>query len=213
MDKTEAAKSIFNKYAKAYQEQFMDISRYHDTLDHFCELIVKPDAHILDIACGPGNITKYLLQKKPHCQLLGIDIAPNMIELAQKNNPTAKFSILDARMINQLESQYDGIVCGFGLPYLAKEEATQMIKDAADLLLPKGLLYLSTIDGNYEQSGWKSSSSGKSGATYTYYYNDNLLSDILKECGFTPQESWHKSYLNGKGEEVVDLVMLSTLDE
>lgn len=213
MDKTEAAKSIFNRYAQVYQDKYMDISRYHDTLDHFCESIRNPDANILDIACGPGNITQYILQKRSGYKVLGLDIAPNMIQLAKKNNPTAEFQLLDARLIAQLTHQYNGIICGFGLPYISKEDATQMIKDAASLLLPDGVLYLSTMEGDYEQSAWKSPSSGKNEAAYTYYYSIDLLDVILKESGFTLLKFWRKAYSDEKGNEVVDLVLISKLSK
>ena len=41
----------------------MDISRYHELLDLFCEQLAKENPDILDLACGPGNISQYLLQK------------------------------------------------------------------------------------------------------------------------------------------------------
>ena len=55
----------YNKLAESYKEKFMDLDLYDDTYDLFCKLITKPNANIFEIACGPGNITKYLLQKRP----------------------------------------------------------------------------------------------------------------------------------------------------
>ena len=64
MDKTKIAVAIFNKYASEYQDKFMDLALYHDTFDLFCNLLVRENPTILELACGPGNITKYLLKKK-----------------------------------------------------------------------------------------------------------------------------------------------------
>jgi len=52
----------------------------NDTYDFICNSIDKPNAKLLEIGCGPGNITKYLIAKRPDFDIFGIDIAPNMIE-------------------------------------------------------------------------------------------------------------------------------------
>src|SRR5690606_3808601 len=100
----------------------------------------------LEIGCGPGNITKYLLSKKPDFDILGIDIAPNMVELAKQNNPTAHFALMDCRQINQLDTKFDGIIGGFCLPYLTRVESEKLISDASDLLNDNGLIYLSFVE-------------------------------------------------------------------
>jgi trans-aconitate methyltransferase len=67
----------------------------------------KVNPKILEIGCGPGNLTKYLLSKRPDFDILGIDIAPNMIEFAGKSNPTASFAVMDSRQYKKSESEID----------------------------------------------------------------------------------------------------------
>ena len=38
-----------------------------------CNLITKDKAKLLEIGCGPGNITKYLLSKRTDFNIFGID--------------------------------------------------------------------------------------------------------------------------------------------
>ena len=144
MDKLQMAINVFNKRAVQYQDKFMDVALYHDSFDLFCNSIPKQTAAVLEIACGPGNITRYLLEKRPDFQLLGIDLAPNMLELARSNNPQAEFMLMDGRDILRLNKLFDGIMCGFCLPYLSREEAVKMIGDAARLLLPGGIFCCKT---------------------------------------------------------------------
>jgi hypothetical protein len=40
-----------------------------------------------------------------------------MIELTKKNNPLAKFSVIDFKDISNLKTICDGITCGFCIPY------------------------------------------------------------------------------------------------
>src|SRR5687767_9736318 len=119
MDRYEETRRIYDKVAGAYQEKFMELDLYDDTYDLFCELVPQPGAALFEIGCGPGNITRYLLNKRPDLRIEAIDLAPNMIALAQQNNPSASFSVMDCRDIDRIEKQFDGIVCGFCMPYLS----------------------------------------------------------------------------------------------
>jgi predicted TPR repeat methyltransferase len=74
-------------------------------------------------------------------------------------------------------------LCGFGLPYLSKEDAIKLIGDAASLLVPGGVLYLSTMEGDYSSSGMQTSSSGDS--LFMYYHEAGYLLEALKACGFS----------------------------
>ena len=75
MDKYQVTVGTFNKLADAYQEKYMNFDFYFDTYDKFCELVANDSATILEVACGPGNITKYLLSKCAGFKIEGIDLA------------------------------------------------------------------------------------------------------------------------------------------
>jgi trans-aconitate methyltransferase len=96
MDRYKETFETWNKVASLYEDKFMDLDLYNDSYDFICNLITKDNAKLLEIGCGPGNITKYLLSKRPDFNIFGIDIAPNMIELAKKNNPAASFAMMDS---------------------------------------------------------------------------------------------------------------------
>ncbi len=182
MDKNKQAVSVFDRQAKVYQAKYMDISMYTASLDSFCNTIEKPDAKILDIGCGPGNITMYISQKLPDSKITGIDLAPSMIELAQKNNINARFEVMDCRSIAKLTQRYDAIICGFCLPYLNKLEAKKLIKDCRNLLKPGGLIYLSTMEGNHESSTLVTGTTGDQ--IFTHYYSADFLIGQLESKGF-----------------------------
>jgi 2-polyprenyl-3-methyl-5-hydroxy-6-metoxy-1,4-benzoquinol methylase len=113
MDQYEETFNTWNNIAAIYQDKFMDLQLYNDSYDFICNSLTIYKAKLLEIGCGPGNISKYLLSKKPDFDILGIDIAPNMIQLAKVNNPTATFKVMDSRQIMDLNTKYDGIICGF----------------------------------------------------------------------------------------------------
>ena len=119
MDNYQKTFETWNKVAELYQDKFMYLDLYNDTYDRFCELIEKPDPAIFEIGCGPGNITKYLLNKRPDFKIFAIDVAPKMIELARANNPTADFAVMDCRQIGSLRLKFDAIIpAGLAVIYL-----------------------------------------------------------------------------------------------
>ncbi|MGV3588088.1 MAG: class I SAM-dependent methyltransferase [Adhaeribacter sp.] len=182
MNRYEITFQTWNKVAAIYQDNFMDLDLYNSTYAEFCELIQKPKPQIFEIGCGPGNITKYLLSRRPDFNIWAIDVAPNMIALARKNVPEANFTLMDCRTINTLSTKFDGIMCGFCMPYLSKEASAKLLKDCADLLNPGGIFYCSTIEGDYEKSGYESGSNSRD-KMFVYYHQESFLRQALKANG------------------------------
>ena len=202
------AAAVFNKNAFTYQGKFMDVSLYKEALDIFCAHIPKQNAAILELACGPGNITRYLLNKRPDFKILGTDLAPDMLDLAAVNNPEAEFRLMDCRDLSSTEGQYDAIMCGFGLPYLSEEEAIKLIQDSALHLNSGGVLYLSTMEEDEQnKSGIRRSSSGDE--LYQYYHQAAYLTDALRESGFTILSLQRIGYPANDDTTVTDLVIVA----
>ena len=181
-NKTAIAVGIFDKLANLYQERFMDVSLYTDSFHAFCDALSKPDATILEVACGPGNVTRFLLDIRPDFKIHGTDLAPAMLELARQNNPTAVFSLLDCRQISAIDQQFDAILCGFAFPYLSKAEAIQFIADASSQLLPNGVLYISTMEDDNSKSDWQTGSTGDK--LFMNYHESGYLIEALESSDF-----------------------------
>jgi len=203
-DESKIVVGIFDKLAKLYQEKFMDVSIYHSTFDFFCAAIPKESPEILELACGPGNITKYLIQKRPDFKFLSTDLDPCMIALAKVNNPSVSFQVLDIRKINQLPNKYDAIVCGFCFPFLAINEIEKLIADATQILNPNGVIYLSTIEADYNHSGLKKGSTGDE--MFLHYYLEKDITSILKKNDF---EILDLKRINSPSQETKDLIIIA----
>lgn len=206
MNKNEQAVAVFDKNAQLYEEKYMDISLYSNTLDRLCDHVEVANARVLDVACGPGNITKYLLDKRPDFQVLGTDLSPKMLELAQKNNPNATFQLLDAKDILSLNQKFDVIVAGFLLPYLSKTEALRFIKNANKMLNDNGVLYLSCMEDDYKKSAYQTSKA-TGDKLYSYRHQvDYLILELIYQ-GFSKSIKSRKRYVHN-GEEVCDLILI-----
>lgn len=129
-----------------------------------------------------------------------------MLKLAKKNNPTAKFAIIDIRDIETLNDLYDGIVCGFCLPYLSPTDTIKLIKDSYSLLTQGGILYLSFVDGNPTNSGFKISSSGD--RMYFYYHELDTINTALIEGGFSDIEISNIPYIKSDNTTEIHTIIL-----
>jgi trans-aconitate methyltransferase len=206
MDRYKETFETWNKVASLYQDKFMDLDLYNGTYDFICNSIAKDNAKILEIGCGPGNIAKYLLSERPDFDIFGIDIASNMIELAKKNNPTASFAIMDIRHIDEIKTKYDGIVCGFCLPYLSQTDSRKLIIDSYNLLNENGLIYISFVEGDPIKSDFQITGSGD--RSYFYYHNLSDLKTNLIESNFDELNIFKVEYK--KSESEIDIHTILT---
>lgn len=196
----------FDKQAQLYQDFFMDIDIYNDTYDRFCEG-VKKNGKVLELGCGPGNITRYLLRKRPDFTVIATDLAPNMIKLAKINNPAADCRLLDCRAIEQLNEKFDGILCGFCMPYLSKDDCRKLIADATSLLNKGGVFYTSIIEGNNSGSGFEYSSQGV--RIYQYYHEESYLTEYLRSSGLAVTNTYRKKLIRANGTISKNLIIVA----
>lgn len=208
-DRNRISIETYNNAAKNYQARFMGMDLYHDTYNSFCALIEKENAKVFEIACGPGNVTKYLLFKRPDFKIFGIDLAPNMVKLAKVNNPNADFEVMDCRDIDKLENRFDAIMCSFCMPYLSKEECARLIADCTKSLNPNGLLYFSTMEDDYDKSGFETTSFSGQDKVFIYYHQADYLSGCLINNGLQIVDLQRKICHEPDGSFFKDMIFIA----
>lgn len=207
MDRYQETFKTWDKVAQIYENKFMDLDLYNDTYDIFCESISNGNSNILEIGCGPGNITQYLLAKNPNFRITAIDNSENMIKLARKNNPTAEVLVMDSREIHTIPNKFDAIICGFCIPYLSQSDCLKMILDCNKLLNDSGILYISFVAGNQDDSGYLSGSSGD--RVYFYYHELKSIEESLMTASFKIKESFQKNYKKADDIEEIHTILIA----
>ncbi len=207
MDENKNAVEIFNRRAEGYRDKFMNVDLYADGFDLFLSSLPQR-AEVLELACGPGNITKYLLAKRPDLKILATDLAPNMLKIAKEEKPGAELQLLDCRNILSLNRKFQGILAGFCFPYLSENECAQLIKDSSQLLYKGGVLYISTMEADEQNaSGIKTSSYGDK--MYMYYHRADPLLKELENNGFRLLSQDRKITVSSSGDRVTDLILIA----
>lgn len=206
MDKSAEAAKVFNKLASLYQEKYMDVSQYAEGLEIFCNTLPSPSPRILELACGPGNVTRFLLDKKPTLKITGTDLSENMVALAKINNPEGDFFVMDCRNLKELSGPYEGVVCAFAFPYLTKEEVEQLIFDISGILSVGGCFYLSTMIGKYEDSGPRKGSTGDE--IFMHFHESDHIENELQKNNFTIINKWEQPY-ESLSNPATDLIVIA----
>ncbi|MGS0679711.1 class I SAM-dependent methyltransferase [Shewanella sp. 125m-7] len=209
LERNQISVNTFDKVAERYQDKYMDLAMYIDTFEPFIHALPRPNARVLELACGPGNICRYLLTRRSELSILATDLAPNMLKLAKQNNPQVEVMLLDSRELNRLDERFDAIMCGFCLPYLNQLEALALIADAAQRLTANGVIYISTMEGNDQAAREDISSDGDQ--MFTYFHQGDALLSALEAAGFSIIDIKRKRQVSPIGE-VTDLFITARLD-
>jgi SAM-dependent methyltransferase len=127
-----------------YYDTIYAFKNYSDEVKVLLELIkpnLKPGRKaLLDVACGTGQHLKYL---KQHFVCEGLDISPELLEIAAHKLPDVKFHLAD--MIDfDLGKKFDLITCFFGSIGHVKtlENLTKTVQSIKRHLREGGLLII-----------------------------------------------------------------------
>lgn len=193
---------IFDKYASQYQDKYMAYEPYVETYEYLITL-VKEGSTILDVACGPANISKYLNDRIANLKLYGCDLSPEMIRLAKENLSAGHFELRDSRNIRAIAQYFDVLICGFCFPYLTQAEVADFISDARGRLNAGGIFYLSTMEGNYKESGYPENTTGD--RIFTYYHSAEFIMEHLTVNGFESLHVLRKPFSENGSVKATDL--------
>jgi ubiquinone/menaquinone biosynthesis C-methylase UbiE len=131
----------------------MSIDNFKNWIIPFVDIVKKKKlpkhAKILDLACGPGILSKTLAVEKKVWDIYGIDSSVEAIKLAKKNSKDLKnttFFLRDAVNTNFSDNWFDLIICKDSLHHFYKPE--KILKELIRILKPKGLLLVIDLKRN-----------------------------------------------------------------
>lgn len=134
---TEKVKASYSQFAGQFDQTRR---RQWPEFDHFLAYTRK-HAKVLDIGCGNGRLYDFLQPKD--VTYLGIDHNSNMLDLARKNFPEAKFQLDDIMDLNLEEEAFDNVFCIAAFHHIpTKKMRKKVLEDIHNTLKPDGVLIL-----------------------------------------------------------------------
>ena len=194
----------YEKTAGRFRDTVALLDNYHETYDYLLSLLHAGDS-VLDLACGPGNISGYLADRMG-LRITGFDLSEQMLTLARERVPTGEFrvqSIIDfSRTV-----PVDLVINGFGLPYLDDEQVDSTLAASCRALKDGGYLYLSFMDGRGE--GFETTSFGMDEEFYVHYHDRERVKEKLFGAGCTLLREWVLPYTEPDGSVTDDIILLA----
>ena len=99
--------------------------------------------NVLDVACGKGGSSRYLLNYYPAEAITGINISEKQLATCRQNLPGATFLLMDASTLDFKDDTFDNILCVESAFHFDTRES--FIAEAYRVLKPNGCLALSDI--------------------------------------------------------------------
>jgi ubiquinone/menaquinone biosynthesis C-methylase UbiE len=123
MKSKELFPAIFSRHAEAYERRLDQIMSRGEARgrQRAIELVdARPGMHVLDLACGPGTLTRPLARLVGAAgEVVGVDLAAGMIERARRAGiPRARFEVMDIEQLAFADASFDAAICGHGLQFV-----------------------------------------------------------------------------------------------
>jgi len=103
---------------------------------------LRPGTRLLDVATGPGALAAEAANRGAHT--VGVDLSPQMIELARRLYPAIDFREADVEHLPFADKMFDAVVCAFGLGHFPRPEVA--VAECVRTLSPGGRVAFSWWD-------------------------------------------------------------------
>jgi len=153
----------------------------------------KGNENVLDIGCGDGKVSQEIAKRVPEGKVIGIDVSPNMIQVAQSTHaaiPNLSFFQKDAQDFS-FDQKFDLITSFFTLHWVQDHAA--VLRNCQQSLHPGGRIVFfmpagsdERIERVFSREPWGARLAGKQETFHSI--NINLYQPLLDKFGFIVDE-------------------------
>ncbi len=103
---------------------------------------IQPDTQVLDLCCGSGQTTRFLVERSHH--VTGLDASPKSIKRAQSNVPEAKYVEGWAEAMPLPNEHFDVVHTSVALHEMTPDQLQKIVGEVYRVLRPGG--YFTLVD-------------------------------------------------------------------
>lgn len=179
----------YNKAAVAYAKQFYG-ELAHKPLDRLLlqrfATKNKGKGKVADLGCGSGQTTAFLYEAGL-TDIVGIDLAPNMIIEARKLNPQIDFEVGNMLDLGYKESYFAAVVAFYAIVHFDYEELEKAFV-AINRVTQKGGQFLFSFHAEEQIIHTTDFLEHKVAINFYCFDMDKLL-DLVKKCGWEVKDA------------------------
>lgn len=182
----ESYDQVADNYVHLLQTTGMgDIRRYpwlKASMDAFADT-VGDSGPVLDVGCGPGQVTAYLAERG--LDVSGVDLSPAMIDNARRLHPQCRFSVSSATDLELADGSLGGVLGWWSLFNLPREVLPQVLGLFARALKPGGHFLTATHVG--EGDVVRTEAYGRQGVRWTTHkWRPEEFVAVIERAGLRP---------------------------
>jgi len=117
-------------------------------VDLLARVGAEAPAEVADLGCGPGNLTRLLVDRWPAARVRGLDSSPEMVEAARRDVPGVEFAVSDLREWARSGDRADVVLSNATLQWLP--DHLELLPTLAERVRPGGWLAFQ-VPGNVDQ--------------------------------------------------------------
>ena len=146
---------------------------------------LKENSRILDVGTATGDYPKYLTEKcDKNFEVIGVDSSENMINVARKKAPKAKFEVMDMRKLQFADSYFDAIICMATLIHVDDNEALRVMDKFDAILKPGGMLIINVMEWLDEKESYIKEPFNPKYNTYFNRYTKDFFINWFEQRGY-----------------------------
>jgi SAM-dependent methyltransferase len=140
MDIRESYDSAAEAYAEHLASELTHKPLDRHLLNRFAEE-TRGRGLVADLGCGPGHVARYL--RDQGVTVVGIDLSPEMIKVAQRLNPGLDFQVGDIRQLQMPDAALAGVVAFYSIVHFDAAELGGILLEVRRVLATGGLALIS----------------------------------------------------------------------
>jgi ubiquinone/menaquinone biosynthesis C-methylase UbiE len=202
MDKNEIIK-FYSEYSSQFDEKIGCLDLYDISYSDFV-LNSKRKGNMLDLACGPGNVSAFVKKMIPDVEITCVDLSEKMLQLAETKIKDAKFYVSDILCVEIPENKYDLIFCAFGIPYIKSTDLDRFVSQVSKFSKKGTSVYISCMEGTSVENEVMSFANYQT-VSVQRHKKDNVV-DSFRKFDFTLVDFQTQGYKEPDGSMTTDMI-------
>lgn len=176
---TSHVESTYAKIAQAYSDEFFADTSDIPIINELTKRLPK-GARVLDLGCGPGQFTKYLVDQGLVAE--GVDISDEMLAIARARVPKVTFRKMDMRKLEYPDHTFDGILAAYSIIHIPAAELPGVFAGIRRVIRPNGYVLFIAQQGEPDQIRDEPLAKGEK--IFVNFFSKERLNSALIQAGF-----------------------------